>query len=108
MLAHCQCIWPDLNLVDDLSLDDGLMFCGHRVAKALNYIRKDGIRYGCATNKKSHVNCFAFVCFNAGSQTPVQIESLFLLEVNNKPLQVVALIQRLVSDVTMPTFPWDL
>ena len=92
MLTHCQRIWPDLNLVDDLSLDNGLMFCGHRVAKALNYICKDGICYGCATNKKSHVDSFAFVCFNAGSQTPVQIESLFLLKVNNKLLQVVALI----------------
>lgn len=62
-LTHCQHIWPDLNLIDDLLMEDSLLLCGHWVVKALSCICKDGICYGCATNKKSQVGCIClFQC----------------------------------------------
>ena len=107
LLTHCRESWPELNLVDDMSMEDGTPFHGHRVAKSLNYIRKDGIHYGCASNKKLQVDSFAFISTGI-SRSPVQIHSLFLIEIDGKPPQVAVLICQMVSDAAMPTFPWDL
>lgn len=107
MLAHCQLLWPDLNIIDDHSMEDGTPLYGHRTAKSLSYIRKDGIRYGCSTNKKSQVDSFAFIS-TAGSRVPIQIHYLFLIEFAGKSPQVSALVRRMVSDANIPVFPWDL
>ena len=60
--AYCtRNLWPDVNLIDDHSIEDGIPFIATKVAQALSYICKDGIRYGCIMNAKTQSDSYAFL-----------------------------------------------
>ncbi|KAG1832700.1 hypothetical protein EV424DRAFT_1627097, partial [Suillus variegatus] len=99
--------YTDLNLVSDLSCDDGTPFRANKVARALTYIRKDGIRYGCTMNRRTQADSFAFIS-QGRVRVPVQITALFVVGVLDTIPHVCAVVRRLVSDDDIPAMPWDL
>lgn len=88
-------------------MDEGFPFLASRVARLVGYVRKDGIRYGCTSNKKSKVDCYAFIR-NEQLRTPAEISALFILQLAEKAPQVCALIRRMTADDNIPQLPWDL
>lgn len=59
LLEYSKLLWPDLNLVTQFSPIDGLSFIPGNVAHEVPYIRKDGIWYGCTSNKCTQVDSLA-------------------------------------------------
>ncbi|KAG2055668.1 hypothetical protein BDR06DRAFT_989036 [Suillus hirtellus] len=87
LLQYCHSLWPDLHLVGDLSCDNGTPFYANKVSRALTYIRKDGIHYGCTMNQRTHADSFAFIS-QGRTRVPVQITALFVvgvLDAGNEP-----------------------
>ncbi|KAG2129521.1 hypothetical protein BD769DRAFT_1627963 [Suillus cothurnatus] len=107
LLQYCHSLWPDLHLVGDLSCNNGTPFYMNKVARALTYIRKDGIRYGCTMNQHMHADSFAFIS-QGRTRVPVQITALFMVGVLDVVPHVCAVVRRLVSDDDIPAMPWDL
>ncbi|KAG1737091.1 uncharacterized protein EDB91DRAFT_1249738 [Suillus paluster] len=107
LLQYFHSLRPDLNLVGDLSCDNGTPFYANKVARALTYIRKDGIHYGCTMNRRTQANSFAFIS-QGRTRVPVQIMALFMVGVLDVVPHVCAVVRRLVSDDNIPTMPWDL
>ncbi|KAG2335647.1 hypothetical protein BDR05DRAFT_898020, partial [Suillus weaverae] len=107
LLQYFRSLWPDLNLVGDLSCDNGTPFYANKVARALMYIRKDGICYGCTMNRRTHSDSFAFIS-QGRTRVPVQIMALFVVGVLDVVPHVCAVVRRLVSDDNIPAMPWDL
>lgn len=107
LLFYSQARWPELELIDDFSLGPGTQFSGSMSARSIGYIRKDGIRYGCTSNKKSKVDCFAFLK-EANLRVPVEISHLVILQVADKEPHVCAVVRRMLSDGDIPHLPWDL
>ena len=108
LLEHCQRLWPDLRLINDASLEDGTPFYRSEVCRTLPFIRKDGIRYGSRANKRTRVDCYAFISQGNDRRVPVEISSLFSIQVGDKPPHVCALIRRMSSDNNIPPMPWDI
>jgi hypothetical protein len=108
LLGHCQRLWPDLNLINDVSLEDGTPFYRSEVCHELPFIRKEGIRYGSMANKRTRADCYAFISRGIDRRVPVEISSLFSIQVGDKPPHICALIQRMSSDDNIPRMPWDL
>ncbi|KZT29817.1 hypothetical protein NEOLEDRAFT_1055472 [Neolentinus lepideus HHB14362 ss-1] len=95
LLEYCRHIWSDITLVDDMSLAPGITFFASQVAKSLPFVRKD--------------NKFAFITSSDGtSRIPVQIAWLLAVQVTGKPPHICAVVQQLLSDDKIPSFPWDL
>ncbi|KAG1900836.1 uncharacterized protein F5891DRAFT_1225460 [Suillus fuscotomentosus] len=86
LISYCRVLWPDLNIVDDFSLDDDTVFFALKVARALTYIRKDGIR----------------------SRLPAEITTLLAVGIQDNVPHVCALVRRLKSDENIPLMPWAL
>ncbi|KAG0698529.1 hypothetical protein DFH29DRAFT_877950 [Suillus ampliporus] len=107
LLQYFRSLWPDLNLVGDLSCDNGTPFYVNKVARALTYIHKDGIRNGCTMNRCTHSDSFAFIS-QGRTHVPVQIMALFVVGVLDVVPHVCAVARRLVSDDNIPAMPWDL
>ncbi|KAG2061047.1 hypothetical protein BDR06DRAFT_993204 [Suillus hirtellus] len=107
LLQYCRSLWPDLHLVGDLSCDNGTPFYANKVSRALTYIRKDGIHYGCTMNQRTHADSFAFIS-QGRTRVPVQITALFVVGVLDVIPHVCAVVRRLVSDDDIPAMPWDL
>ncbi|KAG1765514.1 hypothetical protein EV702DRAFT_1050991 [Suillus placidus] len=107
LLQYCCSLWPDLHLVGDLSCDNGNPFYVNKVARALTYICKDGIHYGCTMNWRMHTDSFAFIS-QGRTCVPVQITALFMVGVLDVVPHVCAVVRRLVSDDDIPAMPWDL
>ncbi|KAG1736440.1 uncharacterized protein EDB91DRAFT_1250062 [Suillus paluster] len=107
LLQYFRSLWPDLNLVGDLSCDNDTPFYANKVARALTYIRKDGIRYGCTMNQRTHSNSSAFIS-QGRTRVPVQIMALFVVGVLDVIPHVCAVVWRLVFDDNIPAMPWDL
>ncbi|KAG1749066.1 uncharacterized protein EDB91DRAFT_1244855 [Suillus paluster] len=106
LLQYCRSLWPDLHLVGDLSCNNGIPFYANKVARALAYIRKDGIRYGCTMNWRTHADSFVFIS-QGRTRVPVQITALFVVGVFDVVPHVCAVVRRLVSDDDIPAMPWD-
>ncbi|KAF9056739.1 hypothetical protein BDP27DRAFT_1386299 [Rhodocollybia butyracea] len=96
VLAYVQERWPNIELIDKLSLQDGTSFLSRQSASQLTYIRKNGIRYGSASNTPED------------SRYPVQISSFLHLTVPGKLPHICAVVRCLRSDHMLPAFPWDL
>jgi hypothetical protein len=107
LLSYCRLLWPDINIIDDFSLNDGAVFFASKVARALTYIRKDGIRYGSMMNKRTQADAYAFIS-HAELRVPVEITALLLVGIANKIPHVCALVRRLKSDEAIPLMPWSL
>ncbi|KAG1734538.1 hypothetical protein EDD22DRAFT_1011418 [Suillus occidentalis] len=107
LISYCRALWPDLNIVDDFSLDNGTVFFASKVARALTYIRKDGIRYGCMTNRRTQTDAYGFISCG-GSRLPAEITTLLAVGIQDKVPHVCALIRRLRSDENIPLMPWAL
>lgn len=110
LLRYSQLLWPDLNLVPEFAHEPGRAFVGSNVARELPYIRKDGLRYGCTSNKRTRVDSLALISPSADVRHPAEIITLFVLQVpnTNKPPHVCALVRRFLADDQLPKFPWDL
>lgn len=108
MLKYAQDLWPDLNIIDDHSMEDGLPFYRSQTCRPLTYIRKDGIRYGATSNKRTKVDSLAFISDGPGHRAPAEILSLVSVKVDEKPPHVCALVHRMQRDEDIPVFPWDL
>jgi len=108
LLKYCQELWPDLNIVNDTSLGDGVPFYRSEVCRALTYIRKDGIRYGSTSNKKTQADCHAFISKDTEHRVPVEISALLCVKVGDKSPHVCAIVRRMSSDENIPRMPWDL
>ncbi|EIW84541.1 hypothetical protein CONPUDRAFT_49943 [Coniophora puteana RWD-64-598 SS2] len=109
LLGYCRRLWPDLKLASDRSCrPDTTPFVSHRVARALSYVRKDGIRYGSTTNRRTQADAFAFINDSDSVRVPVRIHSLYSVVVGDKQPHVCAVIERLVSDENIPALPWGM
>lgn len=112
LLAYSQSLWPDLHLVAQFSMTEGLSFIPGNVAREVPYIRKDGIRYGCTSNKRTQADSLAFVSQSAVSdiRQAVEIINYYVIQIPNtdKPPHVCSLVRRMFSDDQLPRMPWDL
>jgi len=107
LLEYCHNLWPDLRLVNDFACEDGTSFIASRVARALTYIRKDGIRYGCTMNRRTQSDSFGFISCNS-TRVPVQIVALFVIGILDVVPYVCVVVRRLYSDDRLPDMPWAL
>lgn len=108
LLHYLRNLWPELHIVDDSSLDEGITFYRARSCRRLVYVRKDGIRYGLTTNKRTDADSMAFILSSAGHPIPVEIIALLSVKLGQQRPHVCALIRRMYKDNQIPTFPWDL
>ncbi|KAE9387733.1 hypothetical protein BT96DRAFT_837285 [Gymnopus androsaceus JB14] len=108
LLHHSQGIWPDLQLRRELSGEEGLSFVGSRVARRISYVRKDGLRYGSKSNKRSQADTFTFI-ERGQVRVPVRIEDLLVIHIpdTNKKPHVCAVVHFLQSNPTLPQMPWE-
>lgn len=108
LLHHSQGIWPDLQLRRELSGEEGLSFVGSRVARRISYVRKDGLRYGSKSNKRSQADTFAFI-ERGQVRVPVRIEDLLVIHIPDtaKKPHVCAVVRFLQSNPTLPQMPWE-
>jgi len=61
LLWYLQELWPDLNIIDDTSIQDGTPLYRSKAACPVTYIWKDGIHYGSSINMHSGwLICFHF------------------------------------------------
>ncbi|KII92119.1 hypothetical protein PLICRDRAFT_461608 [Plicaturopsis crispa FD-325 SS-3] len=107
-VRYFQQLWPALNIISDSSLEDGTPLYASQVARLLTYIRKDGIRYGSASNKRTQADRYAFISDGAGGRYPAEISALLSFKLAAKPVHVCAVIRRMYADDDIPVFPWDL
>ncbi|KAF9455543.1 hypothetical protein BDZ94DRAFT_1179759, partial [Collybia nuda] len=106
LLEYVQQSWPNLQLVDEYSQDPGTLFWGRKSATIINYVRKNGIHYGCTSNQRTQADSFAFIVKD-GRRIPAELNTLLVVHVANKDPHVCALVRRFTSDENIPTFPWD-
>jgi hypothetical protein len=107
VLEYAQHLWPQLELIDDFSQDEGTPFWSGKSATTVSYVRKNGIRYGCTSNRRTQADSYAFIVKD-GVRVPAEIHTLLVLHVTDEPPNVCALVRRFVSDGNIPEFPWDL
>ncbi|KAH9940309.1 hypothetical protein B0H21DRAFT_697685, partial [Amylocystis lapponica] len=108
-LAYCRQLYPDLNLIDDFSVDPGVLFTAHKVARALPYIRKDGIRYGSTANRRTKADSYAFITNTISLQRyPVEISALLGFKIQDNAPHICAVIRKFKTAENMPALPWDL
>jgi len=108
LLHYLQELWPDLNIIDDASIQDGTPFYRSKAVRPVAYIRKDGIRYGSSINKRTKADSFAFISDGSDRRVPVEIVALLSVTLGEKAPHVCALIRRMSRDNNIPEFPWDL
>lgn len=91
-----------------MSLDpSGPAFWSDRAARSLPHVMKAGVRFGCASSKRSSRDQYAFVIMNK-QPVPARLIYHFELTVPDRAPVICSVIQRFVYDDTIPSFPWDL
>lgn len=61
LLRYVQDLWPDLNVIDDNSLEEGTPFYRSKATRPLAYVRKNGIRYSSTSNRRTNADSVAFM-----------------------------------------------
>ncbi|KAG2346616.1 hypothetical protein BDR05DRAFT_974579 [Suillus weaverae] len=105
LLEYCRRLWPQLQLVNDLSHNDGTPFLASKVARMLTYIHKDGIRYGCTMNRCTQSDSLGFISRNS-THVPVQIIGLFVVGILDVVPHICAVVRQLQCDDHIPDMPW--
>jgi hypothetical protein len=108
LLRYLQELWPDLGVVDDASIQDGTPFYRSKTTHAVAYVRKDGIRYGSTTNKRTDVDSMVFISDGPDRRVPAEIIAILSVKLGEKLPHVCALVRRMYRDDDIPSFPWDL
>jgi hypothetical protein len=105
LLAYCRRLWPDLHLIDDFSLDEGLTFLASKSARALPYIRKDSLRYGSTSNRRTKADSYAFISLG-GTRVPVEISLLLAVQVPGKRPHICAVVRKMTVADGFRHLPW--
>ncbi|KAM6493648.1 hypothetical protein JOM56_010009 [Amanita muscaria] len=103
-------LWPDVRLRREMSWGEGILFRSTDVAHPISHFRKDGLRYGCASNSQTQNDSFAFIQ-DGGQRIPVRIDQIFVIHIPDvqKPPHVCAIVRRLVLDHAVhANMPWFL
>ncbi|TFK58200.1 hypothetical protein BDN72DRAFT_906976 [Pluteus cervinus] len=87
-------------------MDDGTTLSRSRSCRRLTHLRKDRIRYGCKSNKRTQADTFAYVVNQHGNRVPVQILELLSIELDNNHREVCAIAQPLT--ILDEDVPWSL
>lgn len=108
ILAFAQATWPQLRLISDLDFQNqnGTFFLSHKVAKQLQFVYRNSLRYGCASSSRTPADQYALMLVD-GRRIPVRILWHFWLEVSTEEPKICSVVARLnMTDV--PLLPWDL
>ncbi|RDB30064.1 hypothetical protein Hypma_014106 [Hypsizygus marmoreus] len=108
MLRYVQTLWPDEDIINDQSLDNGTPFYRAKTCRPLSYVRKDGIRFGSTHNRATNADSIAFMLDEAGHRVPIEIVSLLSVQLAEKTPHVCAIVRRMYCNDDIPVFPWDL
>ena len=108
LLRYLQVLWPDLNIIDESSVGAGTTFYRSKSCRLLSYVRKDGIRYGSTSNRRTKADSLAFILDSTGKPVPVETIALFSIQLGDHPTHICALVHRMYRDNHIPSFPWDL
>ncbi|GBE85854.1 hypothetical protein SCP_0803760 [Sparassis crispa] len=108
LLEYTRKTWPELNIEDDFTTDrNAILFLAARSSKALPFICKDGIHYSSSMDHRSQADRFACIDMD-GSRVPCRLIYHFEITISDKPPIVCSIVQRMVSDDDIPTFPWSI
>jgi hypothetical protein len=110
LLQHLRNVWPDLNLIDDNSNGDGTPFYRSSTCCSLAYIKKDGVRFGSTSNKRTQNDCYAFMSGLPGpGRIAVEITAILSVKIaDDRPPHICAVVRRMSRTNDIPAFPWDL
>ena len=108
MLQYLRELWPDLNVVDDASLQGGMPFYRSKSIRTISYVQKDGIHYGSATNKCTDADSVVFISGGPDCRIPAEIIAILSVKLEEKPPHVCTLVRQMYGDDDIPSFPWDL
>lgn len=113
-MAFARTHWPHLVIVDDFAIcpTGSTILSASRSTKSLEYVFKDGARYGCTASITRQAGTstgdhFACVDINGGRH-PSKILNHLLVTVADQPPIHLSVIQRMYSDDDLPSVPWDL
>ena len=106
-LDYCCTRWQNLDMISDYSMDEGTPLFASKSVRTISYMCKDEIRYGCLSNRRTKVDSFAFIREDQ-QRTPVEINTIMILQIGGEAPHLCALICRMVADNNLPRFPWDL
>lgn len=108
LLRYVQALWPDLNVIDDNSLEEGTPFYRSKATRPLAYVRKNGIRYSSTSNRRTNADSVAFIYNEPNGRIPVEIIALLSVQLGDKAPHVCAIVRPMHVDDNIPSFPWDL
>ena len=106
-LDYCCMCWQNLDMISNYSMDEGTPLFASKSVCTISYVHKDGIHYGCLSNRRTKVDSFAFIREDQ-QRTPVEINTIMILQIGGEAPHLCALIHRMVADNNLPCFPWDL
>lgn len=108
ILSFAQRTWPHLRLTSDLDFHnlDGHCFQSHKVAKQLQFVYCNSLRYGSAASSRTPADQYAIMLAN-GARFPVRILWHFQIEVLDEEPQLCSVVARLDTS-NIPVLPWAL
>lgn len=84
VLDFARTCWPELRLTSNQEPEPhGYPFLYDKVADALPFVYRNGIRFGSATTKRTEADKFAFMTFS-GTRIPCKIEYLLRVTVADR------------------------
>lgn len=109
LLDYLRSMHPELTIADDMTQTCGhdAIFLAHGSAKLLPFICKDGLRFGSSADSRTQADSHGCVDFPEG-RIPCHFLYHFEISVPTRPAIICSVVQRLVSDDNMPTFPWSM
>src|ERR1700733_6274519 len=104
MLNYLQKLWPALHILNDSSVDDGVVFYRSKSCRLISYVHKDGIGYGSTSNKRTNADSMAFILNDANCAVPAEIVALLSVKVGEQRPQVCAIVCRIYQDQHIHVF----